>query len=95
MPKGQDDKWKNVKYDKTGQWGVPIRNVIQVKKASGVISSYKIEGIGWVSKAQAVKLAKMGLIDNVVLVIRKNGTMYLRSYPDTKKSNNFFSIGIS
>ena len=71
----------------------PIRNIIDVEKDKNhVITKCKVEGIGWVTKIQAIKMTIRDEIDNAVVIYRKWGDPYLRSKPDDRKDNNFSSM---
>lgn len=48
--------------------------------------------IGWITKKEAIKLARRGEIDNVVIVNSKKHGSYLRSKPDHDKDNNLSSL---
>lgn len=83
----------SVFYDNSGNWGEPIQNVIKVKKdVTKIISHFLVDNIGWITKNEAIKLAKQGKIDNVVIVNSKKHGAYLRSNPDHQKENNFSNM---
>jgi hypothetical protein len=50
------------------------------------IVAYKVEDIGWLSKAQTIELIEEGRIDAVVVF--ENGLNYIRTRPDQEASNN-------
>ena len=81
---------KRTEYDNSIEWGVPIVNVIDVRKnQKGVLCEFLIEKHGWISKSEAIKMTEEGKIHNAVLVNPKNQAPYLRSRPDKSKNNNF------
>jgi len=56
------------------------------KNKKGNIVKYLVDGLGWLNKKEAIKLASEKKIDSVV-VIRK-GTTFLRSRPNIINSDN-------
>lgn len=62
------------------------------KDKKGIIISYYIEGLGWLSKGRAIQLTKNGEID-AVLAHSSNGTIYLRTRPDRLSENNLGEMG--
>lgn len=89
---GTNEFGNKIWFDKS-LWGEKISNVINVERnQKGHITHYYIEGFGKVTKRKAIKMAKNGEVDNVVIVENNNGT-YLRSRPDGNKSNNFAKMG--
>ena len=61
--------------------------ITKVKKdKKGKIVSYLIDGIGWIKKIDAIKLAKDNKIDAVV--VRRNGVIFLRSRPNKETFDN-------
>ena len=52
------------------------------KNKKGTIISYCIDGIGWVSKVEGIRLARKGQIDAVVAKSR-SGSLFLRTRPGT------------
>ncbi len=57
------------------------KQIIAVKKnKKGVIISYNVEDLGWVSKARGIELTQQGKIDAVV-AISSSGNLYLRTRP--------------
>ncbi len=68
------------------------KKIIGVKRNKRrTILKYNVEGLGWISKAQAIKLASAGKIDAVVAVSR-SGNTYLRTRPDKTGINNIESM---
>lgn len=66
----------------------PKKKILDVKKnKENLIVQYLIEGYGWLSKAEAMNLAKKDIVDAVV-VKNQNGYVFLRSRPDKFKTNN-------
>lgn len=61
-----------------------ITKVIKNKK--GKIISYLVDGFGWLSKAEAIKLTLQKKIDAVF--VTRNGTKFLRSRPNTTTTDN-------
>lgn len=62
------------------------------KDDKGIIISYFVKGIGWLSKAQAIQMTKAGKIDAVVACSRAGHT-YLRARPDHSIENNLGNLG--
>ena len=94
MKKIKENEFGNIKYDANPGWGIPLRNIVGVKKnKKGIIQKYFVEKVGWISKTQAVNMANKGSIDNAVIAISRNGNIYLRSKPDNTLSNNFTQMG--
>lgn len=63
------------------------KQIVAVKKnEKGVIVSYDVDGLGWVSKAEGVELANRGEIDAVV-AISSAGNPYLRTRPGIDITN--------
>ncbi len=62
------------------------------KNKKGIIIAYHVEDIGWISKPQAIRLAKSGKLDAVVATSR-SGNLFLRMRPDTSEVNNLGNMG--
>ncbi len=63
------------------------KQIIAVQKnKKGVIISYDVEGLGWVSKAEGIQLARRGEID-AVISISSAGNPYLRTRPGIDITN--------
>lgn len=62
------------------------------KNKKGTITDYCVEGLGWVSKSNAIQLASQGKVDAVVATSR-SGNLYLRTRPDVIVTNNFETMG--
>ena len=91
----EKDRWNEVSYDSSNNWGIPIRNIIGVKKnKKRKIEQYLVEEYGWVARKKALTLTSKGLIDNAVVVIPKYGDPYLRSFPDKESENNLSNLSI-
>lgn len=58
-----------------------------VKNKKGKITKYLVDGFGWLSKQDAIRLADLKKIDAVV--VTRNGTSFLRSRPNSIDSDNF------
>ena len=65
-----------------------------VKDNGGEITAYELENGDIVSKEQAVMLAKQGNISGVSTSTSKKGEEFLRSLPDSNKSNNLDSLPV-
>jgi Protein of unknown function (DUF3892) len=52
------------------------------KNKKGTITAYYINGMGWISKVQGIKLARQKKIDAVVATSR-SGSLFLRTRPGT------------
>jgi rRNA processing protein Gar1 len=87
---------KETEYYHSDGWGIPIINIIDAKKDhKGVLCGFLLEGYGWISKSEAIKMTQEGKIHNTVYVNPKNHAPYLRSRPDKSKSNNFKNMAKS
>jgi hypothetical protein len=62
------------------------------KNKKGTIIGYYVNGLGWLSKPEAIKLALAGKID-VVVAHSRAGRAYLRTRPDWTVENNLDSMG--
>jgi hypothetical protein len=62
------------------------------KNKKGTITSYYIDGIGWVSKEEGINLATRGEVDAVV-AISSAGNPFLRTRQDRDASNNLENMG--
>jgi hypothetical protein len=65
-----------------------------VKDNGGEITAYEFENGDIVSKEQAVMLAKQGNISGVSTSTSRKGEEFLRSLPDSNKSNNLDSLPV-
>lgn len=64
------------------------KKILDVKmNKENLIIQYLIEGYGWLRKTEAVNLVEKDIVD-AVIVKRKNGYVFLRSRPDSTKTNN-------
>lgn len=64
------------------------KKILDVKKnKENLIIQYLIEGYGWLRKAEAINLVEKDVVD-AVIVKRQNGYIFLRSRPDSTKTNN-------
>jgi hypothetical protein len=78
----------DAEIDNSKNWGEDLKYAFSIIKCkSGKTVGYNIEGYGKVDVAQALKLAKEGKIDNVIVVARAT-TPHLRTKPDGEKWNN-------
>lgn len=69
------------------------KKIAAVKKDKhGTIFQYRIDGLGWISKARAIQLTSQGNID-AVIAISRSGNSYLKSRPDKDVSNNLDNLG--
>ena len=83
------DGWKEGKIMEIPQ----SKEILKVRKnQKGTISSYYVEGMGWISKKKGILLAKKGKI-NAVVVKSKSGSLFLRTRPDLILDNNFDRLG--
>ena len=62
------------------------------KNKKGTIIAYFVDGLGWISKAQGVKLARQGKIDAVVATSRSGG-LFLRTRPGTPVEVQLDNLG--
>jgi hypothetical protein len=59
------------------------KKITRVRKDKrGTIVAYCVDGIGWVSKVQGIRLAQQGKVDAVVATSR-SGSLFLRTRPGT------------
>lgn len=69
-----------------------IYQIIHVQKnKNGTIDTYDVDPIGWVSKEECIKLAKLEKLD-VVVCTTQSGKVYLRSRPDSSVEDNFDNL---
>ena len=89
----KENQFGEVEYLPDSGWGEKINNVVSVRKnTKGSITEFRVNnGIGWISKTEAVEFAKKGLIMAIV-VNPKNSDSYIRSKPDNTKKNNFSNL---
>jgi Protein of unknown function (DUF3892) len=67
---------------------VAKKRILNVRKnKENLIIQYLIEGYGWLRKTEAINLVEKDLVD-AVIVKRQNGYVFLRSRPDSTKTNN-------
>ncbi len=62
------------------------------KDEKGTIQYYQIDGYGWVSKADGIRLAKQIKVD-AVIVTSSRGIKYLRARPNGDVSDNLGNLG--
>jgi hypothetical protein len=62
------------------------------KNKKGTIIGYFVDGLGWLSKPQAIRLARSGKLDAVVAHSR-SGTLYLKTRHDHTVTNNLGNMG--
>ena len=62
------------------------------KNKKGTIVAYFIDGLGWVSKAEGIRLCRAGQLD-AVLARSRSGNPYLRTPPDAVIENNLEARG--
>lgn len=67
------------------------KKIIGIVKESGRITGYKLSDESYVSKPQAVSMAKQGQIADVAIA-HKGDTEYLKSIPDGTESNNLGNL---
>ncbi len=70
-----------------------IHQITLVKYSKTSIDSYHINKLGWLSKKEAIRLARKGLVDAVVCR-SSSGKYYLRSRPDKRRENNFSNLSL-
>ena len=84
-----DKHFGNYEIRDEADWGEKMVYVTSIiKDKHGNTTGYSIEGRGTVSAEDAVKLAKAGEIDNVVVVRSKDGGTYLRTKKNTTSEDN-------
>lgn len=85
-----ENQFGSIDYDKSENWGVPIREVTKIEfDKQKKIKRYFVTELGWLTRDKAIKMTARGLLDNVVLVQPRRGSPYLRARPDSIISNNF------
>ncbi|MBI1860144.1 MAG: DUF3892 domain-containing protein [Deltaproteobacteria bacterium] len=57
------------------------------KNKKGQTIAYFVEGMGWLTKGQAIALVRQGEVD-AVIARSSSGTIYLRTRPDETTANN-------
>jgi hypothetical protein len=63
------------------------KDIVDVRtNKKNLIIAYKVEDLGWLSKAEIIALVEQGRIDAVV--VSENGRDYIRTRPDQESSNN-------
>lgn len=67
------------------------KQIIGLVKNNGRVKGYKLSDERFVSKEEAVKMAKQGEIRGVGIAHRGE-TQYLKSIPDSSESNNLGSL---
>lgn len=73
---------------------VPNKDAQSIKsliKNNGKVSGYELSNGKLLSKTEGVSLAKQGGIKGVAIATR-NGSEYLRSYPDGAENNNLGNL---
>jgi hypothetical protein len=75
--------------DKTSGWGSKLKYVTaRIINKKGKVTGYLAEGIGRISKKQAIQLTKSGDLDNVIVVQNQRGTPYLRTKKNLTMMDN-------
>lgn len=71
---------------------LPLKKKITAiqKDKSGRIQKYYISEFGWITKNRGIQLCQRGELDAVL--VRRNGTKFLRSRPDTLSENNLSNM---
>ena len=67
------------------------KKIIGIVKENGRITGYKLSDESYVSKPQAVSMAKQGQIADVAIA-HKGDTEYLKSIPDGTEKNNLGNL---
>lgn len=67
------------------------QSIKRLIKAGGKVTGYELSGGQILSKTDGVALAKQGGIRGVAIATR-NGSEYLRSYPDSNENNNLGNL---
>ncbi len=67
------------------------KKIIGLVKESGRITGYKLSDDSYVTKPQAVSMAKQGQIADVAIA-HKGDTEYLKSIPDGTEKNNLGNL---
>ncbi len=66
-------------------------DIVALVKKSGRVTGYELSNETFVSKEQAISMAKQGGIRGVGIAINK-GNEYLKSLPDSTESNNLSNL---
>ena len=77
--------------DQIPQANSNAKHIVGLVKKSGKITGYKLSDETFVSKPEAVSMAKQGEIAGVGIAHRKD-TEYLKTLPDNKETNNLSSL---
>jgi Protein of unknown function (DUF3892) len=97
-PQEFEKLWRAIEKYEGGKQGSitelpPKKQIDGVRKnKKGTITAYHIEGMGWLSKPEAIRLTKSGEIDAVVATSR-SGNPFLRTRPDVIVENNLEKLG--
>ena len=67
------------------------QNIKKLIKSGGKVTGYELSNGQILSKTEGVALAKQGGIRGVAIATR-NGSEYLRSYPDSSENNNLGNL---
>lgn len=67
------------------------KSISRLIKSGGKVTGYELSDGQIVSKSEGVAIAKQGGIRGVAIATR-NGSEYLRSYPDSNGSNNLGNL---
>ena len=81
----------NNTLDQIPQAGPNAKHIVGLVKEGGRITGYKLSDETFVSKPEAVSMAKQGQIAGVGIAHRGN-TEYLKSIPDGSENNNIGSL---
>ena len=77
--------------DQIPQAGPNAKHIVGLVKESGRITGYKLSDGSFVSKPEAVSMAKQGQIEGVGIAHRGD-TEYLKSIPDGTENNNLANL---
>lgn len=77
--------------DQIPQAGPNAKHIVGLVKESGRITGYKLSDGSFVSKPEAVSMAKQGQIEGVGIA-RRGDTEYLKSIPDGTEKNNLGNL---
>ena len=77
--------------DQIPQANANAKRIVGLVKEGGRITGYKLSDESFVSKPEAVSMAKQGQIEGVGIA-RRGDTEYLKSIPDGTEKNNLGNL---
>ena len=84
-----DGHFGKYKVDNSDGWGEKMSYVTaRVQNKRRKVTGYVAEGFGRISKAEAIRLANAGKLDNVVVATNSKGTVFLRTKKNMDSMDN-------